>query len=147
MWRVEGLWPRIYPPSKIIFWQFLARAPEQIRLTGEILSIARCRRIQKKLTRIFKIPFLGWASGLRNRPNFRFFGIFVKFGLPHLGRYESCPDIITAIDRQLDVLMNRRSTELYIWNCPRHVWSNFRKSSISACVWRHFRPRISRQVS
>ena len=51
---------RIYPPSKTIFWQVLARAPEQIRLAGEILSIARCRRIQeKKIDTDFRNSFPG----------------------------------------------------------------------------------------
>ena len=82
-------------------------------------------------TQIFEIPFLGWATVLRSRPIFGVFAIFVKFGLPYLGRYESCPGTIMTNDSQLGVLLNCQSTELYSWNCPRHEWSNFRKSSIS----------------
>jgi len=134
LWRVEVHWPPEYthPQKKFLenIWRgrlnkydergkfFLFRAVEELNMN-------------KFCIHIFEIPFLGWATGLRSSPIFRVFAIFVKFGLPYLGRYESYPDIIMINDRQLGVLMNCQRTELYSWNCPRHEWSNFRKSSIS----------------
>ena len=46
-------------------------------------------------------------------PILRVFAIFVKFGLPYLGRYESCPGTIMKNDSQLGVLMNCQRTEVY----------------------------------
>jgi len=46
--------------SALVSGQFLARAPEQIRLTGEILSIPRCRRIKKNWHGFSK--FLFWTE-------------------------------------------------------------------------------------
>ena len=133
MWMVEGHWPPEYthPQRKFFenFWRgrlnkydergifFLFRAVEGLKMN-------------KLDTQIFEILFLGWATCLRISPIFRVFAIFVKFGLPYLGRYESHPDVIMSLDRQFGVLMNCQRTELYSWNCPRHEWPNFRKSSI-----------------
>jgi len=68
---------------------------------------------KKKIDTDFRNSFPGLSYRSPKYTYFSLFAIFIKFGLPYLGRYESCPDIITAIDRQLDVLMNRQCTELY----------------------------------
>ena len=133
LWRMEGHWPPEYtrPQRKFCenFWRGRLNKYDEL---GKFLLFWAVEELNmKKLdTQIFEIPFLGWATGLRSRPIFRVFAIFVKFGLPYLGRYLSCPGTIMKNDSQLGVLLNCQRTELYIRNCPRHEWSNFRKSSI-----------------
>jgi len=134
LWRVEGHWPPEYThPQKKIFENFWRGRLNKYDERGKFFLFRAVEELNmnKFCIHIFEIPFLGWATGLRSSPIFRVFAIFVKFGLPYLGRYESYPDIIMINDRQLGVLMNCQRTELYSWNCPRHEWSNFRKSSIS----------------
>ena len=131
--RVEGHWPPEYThPQKKFFQNFWRGRLNKYDELGKVFLFRAVERLNmnKLDTQIFEIPFLGWATGLRSRPIFRVFAIFVEFGLPYLGRYESCPGTIMTNDSQLGVLMNCQRTELYSGNCPRHEWSNFRKSSI-----------------
>ena len=133
IWRVEGLWPPEYTHRQKKFFENFWRG--RLNKYDELGKFCLFRAVEgfkmKYLdSQIFEFPFLGWATGLRSRHIFRIFAIFVKFGLPYLGRYESCPGTIMKNDSQLGVLVNCQRTELYSGNCPRHEWSNFRKSSI-----------------
>jgi len=134
IWRVEGLWPPEYTHRHRKFFENFWRG--RLNKYDELGKFFLFRAVEgfkmKNLdSQIFEFPFLGWATVLRSRHIFRIFAIFVKFGLPYLGRYKSCTHLIMNSCRYLGVLMNCQVTELYIWNCPRHEWSNFRKSSIS----------------
>ena len=133
MWMVEGHWPPEYthPQRKFFenFWRGRLNKYDKLG-TFFLFRVVEGLKMNKLDTQIFEIPFLGWATSLRNSAIFRIFAILDKFGLPYLGRYESCIGTIMTHDRQLEFLMNCQRTELYSWNCSRHEWPNFRKSSI-----------------
>ena len=101
MWMVEGHWPPEYThPQKNFFENFWRGRLNKYDELGKffLFQAVEGLNMNKLDTQIFEIPFLGWATGLRSRPIFRVFAIFDKFGLPYLGRYESCPGTIMKND-------------------------------------------------
>jgi len=115
VWMVEGHWPPEYThPQRKFFKNFWRGRLNKYDELGKLFLFGAVEglNMNKLDTQIFEIPFLGWATPLRSSPIFRCFAIFVKFGLPYLGRCESYPDVIMTVDRQLGVLMKCQRTEL-----------------------------------